>query len=148
MSSRRAAATSPGCCRSRRQELAPGKVQVRAVSEIDVSQRPDPQGFFARRLEQRDQAQIAIGRVERLKHDRFDLGPSALDVLRREDGQRLAALVYAAFHLLDAGRPAGEIAEVDNGPQPGLLDPRKQLAPHPVLVLVAVRDEHVEVELG
>ena len=106
---------------------------------------PDAEGLLAVGLEQRDQPEVAIGRVEGLDHETLELGPFALDVLRRQDEERLAALQDGTFHFLDARRAWREVAEVDAGAQAGLLDALEQLAAHPLLVAAAVGDEDVVV---
>ena len=79
----------------------------------------------------------------------FSISPHSLcDVVRRENQQRLAALHHAALHLLDARRAAREVAEVDEGFQPGLLDAIEQFAAHPRFVVAAVGDEDVEFVFG
>ena len=51
----------------RGEELAPGEVEVRAVGEVDVGERTDAERLIALGLEQRDQAEVAICRVEGLQ---------------------------------------------------------------------------------
>ncbi len=78
---------------------------------------PIRRGFW-----QGDQAKIAVGRAERLRHDAFDLAPFAVDVTLREHEQRLTAAHHPTLHLFDARRATGEIAIVDKGPEPGFFD--------------------------
>ncbi len=132
-------------CAQRGEKLPPGEVEVRAVGEVNVREGADAEGLLTLGLKQRDEPEVAIGRTEGLGHNVLDLGPFALDVLRRENDERLAAPHDGTFHFLDAGRAAGEVAEVDAGPQAGLFDAIEQFPSHPLLIAVAVRDEDVVV---
>ena len=106
----------------RGQKLAPGEVEVRAGGEINVGERANIQRLLTGRLEQRDDAEVAIGWAEGLSHDAFKLAPLALDVLRREYQKRLAAREDAAFYFLDARRAAREVAKINERLKSGLLD--------------------------
>src|SRR5882724_6847961 len=99
----------------RDEELAPGEVDVRAVGEVDVGESCEAARLGAWCLEQRNQAEIAIGRTSCVSHDAFDLTPFTLDVVGRQDQQRLPAFVYTAFHLFDTRRATREVAKVDEG---------------------------------
>lgn len=83
-----------------------------------------------------------------MRHDALDLAPLAVDVVGRQDQQRLAAFDDTAFHLLDAWRASCEIAEVDESVKTGFLDSLQQLTAHPLLVLAAVGDEDVVILCG
>ena len=130
----------------RGQKAAPSQFRISLVSEIDVGERANAQRFFARDLQQRDKAQVAISWTQRLQHDGLDLAPLAFDVCRRQHQQRLAGFGNPAFHLLDAWRARLEIAEVDEGSQSGAFEFLQQFFPDPLSVLAAVGDEHIPLE--
>src|SRR5437016_3500843 len=100
-----------------------------------MRERAKAKRLFTLRLEQRNEAKVAIGRVQRVQHDAFDLAPFALNVIRREHKKSLAACSHTALHLLDARRAASEITEVNEGPQANFFDYLQQFAAHPLLVM-------------
>lgn len=127
----------------RGQELLPGKLVIGAVGEVDVGEGGNAEGLFTVGLQQRDDAEFAVCRVEGLNHEVLELAPSAFDVVGRQDEKRLAAFHDAPLHLVNAGRAAREVAEIDERLDPSLLDARQQLAAHPRFVWARVGEKDV-----
>lgn len=62
----------------------PSEVDIRAVDEVNVDERANAKRLRTWHFEQRNQAEVAIGRAEGVSHDVFDFTPLTLDVVGRK----------------------------------------------------------------
>src|SRR5438067_68974 len=103
----------------RGEKLVPTEVEACIIGEINMRESANAERLFALLLEQRDEAEVTIGRADGLDHDVLDFTPLTLDVVGCEHEQHLAALRHAALHFPNARCAAREIAEVNEGAQTG-----------------------------